>query len=380
MFYGDRKTVVLISPEPWEGFKVSKHHYAEELGLLGHRVVFIEPPNRERTKTAVEIRETGVPGVSVLSYRTWFPYRLKFHARPLFNLGMRQQANLIRAAIGGPIDIVWDMDIAYNFIDLRVLAARFNIFHPVDPDKGIAKFGDKDADLVLSVSQAIIDPLCGGPRPAYVIPHGLGRLYEAFGKSIILSPPPVDDTLRPRVAYVGNLDRVDIDWPIIVKMVRQHTDTEFWFIGPHDKVRYNPVFAQLEMLDNCFLPGLMKAEQILELAPTIDVWLACYDPAKSIRAGMNSHKVLEYLATGRSVLSNRFDVLAGTDLVVMPDSLSNETLPQCLTEILANRRSNNSPARQRLRVAHALQFTYAAHLRRIDGLIEATGLARIDRI
>jgi hypothetical protein len=372
MFFEGSKNIVLISPEPWDGFKVSKHHYAEELGRIGHRVLFVEPPNREGLKAALEVRETETPGVSVISYQTWFPYKLKFHARALFDLCMRRQAHFIREAIGMPIDVVWDMDITYNFVDLRVLGAGFNIFHPVDPDDNIARFGNKGADLVLTVAQAIVDPLGAGLRNAYVVPHGLGRHYEVFGRSIIEFPLPIASSLRPRVAYVGNLDRDDIDWPIILEMASQRPDIEFWLIGPHHRARCNSAFAAIVGRENCRLPGLMNSKQILELAPTIDVWLACYDPGKSVRAGMNSHKVLEYLATGRSVLSNRFDALAWTDLVAMPESFSNQILPQLLTEMLADREANNAPVRQRNRAIHALQFTYAAHLHKINNLIRAT--------
>lgn len=375
MFFNGRRIIALISPELWDGFRVSKHHYAEELGRLGHQVFFIEPPNREGLKSPLEIRDTEFTGVSVLSYQTRFPYKMKFHARSLFNLCMRRQARYIRAAVRSPIDVVWDMDITYNFSDLRVFGASFNIFHPVDPDEGIARFGDKGANLVLSVAQAIVTPLKAAESRAHVIPHGIGRDYEHYARSIFEIPLPIDDKLRPRVAYVGNLDREDIDWPVILEMCRQHPDAEFWLIGPRHRATCNSALAETLKLANCRFPGLMTTEEILALAPTIDVWLACYNPMKSLRAGMNSHKVLEYLATGRSVLSNRLDVIADAGLVVMPETNSNDVLPRRLTEMLADRQANNAPGLQRRRVAHALQFTYAAHIRNIDGLIESTRTA-----
>ena len=116
--------------------------------------------------------------------------------------------------------------------------------------------------------------------------------------------------------------------------MEQHQEADFWFIGPYREPDTDgqaqgsaPVYA-LREIPNCQLTGLMTLHQILEEAPSIDIWLACYDPAKSVRAGTNSHKILEYLATGRAVLSNRFEAMAGSDLVCMPDGVSSEQLRQ----------------------------------------------------
>ena len=40
------KAILLISPQPWNHVRISKHHYAE--ALAGHNnVLFLEPPRRE---------------------------------------------------------------------------------------------------------------------------------------------------------------------------------------------------------------------------------------------------------------------------------------------------------------------------------------------
>ena len=106
MLFGPPLIIFIISPQPWGGFRVSKHHYAIELAKLGHEVYFIEPPTRTGNPGSIKLTPTAVPRITTLSYRPWFPYGLKFHCRPLFDWLMRRQAHKIVAAIGKKPDIV----------------------------------------------------------------------------------------------------------------------------------------------------------------------------------------------------------------------------------------------------------------------------------
>ena len=157
------RRVLQISPQPWDGIKVSKHHYAAEMAALGAQVYFLEPPNTGRG-AGVTVSSVA-PGISVVRYKTFFPYALKFRSRGLFNLLMRRQAHLIRRAIGKPIDLVWDFDNAYQFSDVRVFGAPRAIFHLMDAAVAGMK-GDKNADIVLSVSALLFDAVRPVKAPA----------------------------------------------------------------------------------------------------------------------------------------------------------------------------------------------------------------------
>ncbi|MCU0578607.1 MAG: discoidin domain-containing protein [Desulfobacterota bacterium] len=106
----------MISPQPWAGLQVSKHHYARALAARDWRVVFIDPPAELGKPGRIEQTATEVSGIFRLRYQTFFPYRLKFHARPLFDLLMWRQAKRLVQAAGRP-NLVWDFDNAYQFRD-----------------------------------------------------------------------------------------------------------------------------------------------------------------------------------------------------------------------------------------------------------------------
>lgn len=217
------RKILLISPQIWDASKVSKHHYARELTALGHSVYFVEPPKTDGYFAPV-LRDGPHSGLKIVSYGVFFPYALKFHARPLFNILMRFQARKLVRAIGGPPDIVWDFDNSYQFSDLRVFDAEFSIFHPVDDlPPGVAK--SKHADLILSNAQRYIDRLEPSPEHAEVIDHGLSKGFIDRARAIAKDPETAGrstlDTSGCTIGYVGNLDRPGIDWDIIDEISRR---------------------------------------------------------------------------------------------------------------------------------------------------------------
>lgn len=368
--FGSPRQILIVSPQPWEGLKVSKHHYAAELAALGHRVTFVGPPNLHGRPGTISITDTDAARVQQLVYSPLLPYELKFHARSCFDWGMRMQARRIAARIGGPPDIVWDFDNSYQFADLRAFRSPIRIFHPVDsPAEGRASA--KGANLVLSVSQVFLDRLA--PVQGHVVPHALSASHLAHAEAVLRSPArPIRARRSVMVGYAGNLEHVGIDWPAMVAMVRQNPSVQFRFIGPYSETSDGRVpLAQLRAVKNVELPGLQPAQELLARAAEIDIWLVCYDAAKTVDGAINSHKILEYLATGSPVVSNRIAAYVGSDLVEMPDGPSNEAMPELLRRVIARRTSLDSPVQRQRRAAFASQFSYSGNLRTIDELARA---------
>ena len=368
-FFSAPKRVLLISPQPWDGLKVSKHHYASELALLGHQVWFVEPPVAGGRAGSIAIADTDTPGVRRVSYTPWFPYGLKFHARAVFDLFMRRQARMIARAVGGSLDLVWDFDNAYQFNDLTAFPAALRIFHLFD-EMGRKYQGDKSANLLLSVSQDFLDRI-RPVRRGHVISHGLSRTHKIHAQSILApSSSELVRRSRPCVGYVGNLEHPGIDWPTIIRIVEAHPHISFRFVGPYsgDIERGKPdsaPLARLLQLPNVILTGPRPAAAILEMASEIDIWLVCYAPELTVNGATNSHKILEYLATGNAVLANRIAAYQDCDLVEMP-SATNEGMLALLSRMLERLDDLNSPAQRQRRAQFALQFSYEANLRRID--------------
>lgn len=364
-------TIYLNSPQVWSALKVSKHHYARALAARGHTVYFIEPPGAGGSARPV-VSAGPCNGLAVVNYRTFFPYALKFHARAVFDTLMRRQARRIVRAIGRAPDIVWDFDNAGQYADLSAFGDAFRIFHPVD-DLAPGARSAKSADIVVSNAQRYLDRLVSPPRFARVVGHGLTAEFIDRARAIAADPAaagPPGDPDRPLVAYVGNLEHPGIDWPAIEAMTARASQARFMMIGPFGERPDAGPPASLRARANVEFTGPRSSAQILTTALGVDVWLMAYDPSRDVNGGTNPHKLLEYLATGKAIVSNWAEAYAGTDLVTMPRTPDNATLPDLLADTLGRLESVNALAERRRRAAHTLAFSYDAHLAAIDALAE----------
>ena len=123
---------------------------------------------------------------------------------------------------------------------------------------------------------------------------------------------------------------------------------EFWGPdGTNDDSQTSEYLKFLENADNVIRHGKVLPEVIAESAERIDVWLACYDYRKDLNAGSdgvpNSHKIMEYLATGKVIISNFFTMYKEVkDLMAMMPSPSNEGFSKHFFTIVENLEHHNS--------------------------------------
>lgn len=372
------RTILLNSPQLWNASKVSKHHYARELAARGHSVYFVEPPV-PTVRAAPVVVDGPHDRLHIVRYGTFFPYRLKFHARPLFDLLMRRQARLIVKAVGRQPDIVWDFDNAYQYKDLTAFGPALKVFHPVD-DLPAGPASSKNAAVVFSNAQRYIDRLTPPPRFARVIDHGLSDAFIARARAVADDPAAAGagsaaTGSAPLVAYVGNLDRPGIDWAAIEAMAEHAPHARILMIGPYGVYGAGPPASALAR-PNLEFTGSKSADEILALARDIDVWLMAYDRARDIDGGTNPHKLLEYLATGKPVVSNWAEAYAdrtgaARNLVLMPPTPDNGPLPALLADTLAGLDRVDGPAERARRAGYTLGFSYEAHLAAIDTMMDA---------
>jgi glycosyltransferase involved in cell wall biosynthesis len=371
-----------MSPQPWSGFKVSKHHYAMELARQGNQVVFLDPPSTQRDLRGIESATETFDGGSleVIRYKTWFPYNIKFHARPLYDLAMRVQAQRILKYVGKSFSVVWDFDESYQFNSLRWFGKGTRIFHPVDQVTP-GRSDTKNADVILSVAASIADRFKASAIPSLVVPHGLCREYEEYGRSTLSDIESGTSNTRLserrlRVGYAGNLLAKAVDRPVFLELIANHPEVDFELFGPYESKEAQPALIQewvaaLKRYPNVHCHGLVHPQRIIELAPTIDMWLVCYDVSLDHNGGANSHKILEYLATGSPVVSNRISAYTDVDFVAMPSTSSNCDLLRIFREALGNSSHWSSGAKKK-RIEFALKHTYRKHLKTIESFLSTS--------
>jgi hypothetical protein len=328
-------------------------------------VIFIDPPSKLGAAGRIEIEGTAVPRVSVLRYQPFFPYSLKFRARSVFDLLMRQQARRLVRAAGRP-DLVWDFDNTYQFRDLSQFGASRTLFHLVD-DVGVPGLGIKSADHVLYLHRSFCERAGGKPLADHEIGHGLGRMYADAALD-------ARDETRPAVSahvgFVGNLAAPWVDWTAVAEMVSRNPLARFTFWGPFpDDSSADADLRRLLRHPAIRFPGLTSAERIVTESHDVDVWLLPFRPDRLLGGALNSHKILEYLSTGRAVVMTWLEAYEGKD-VVFTLPRSGGSLADLLQQVLANLEEANSPEMISRRRAFALESTYDRLLDRVLSVTE----------
>lgn len=375
------KTILIVSPQSWGNMFLSKHHYAIELAKKGNDVFFLNPPGEggQGRKKRVEIVPSGIdPRLRFIRHSLWFPYNLKFHALPLFHFLMRFQVARISKAIGRPIDIVWSFDLG-NLYPFRLFGNKaFRLFHPVDePLNQPAIEAASGAAVIFSVTREILEKYHHINVPKYFINHGVSAAFLS----------PHTDQLRPadspiRVGFSGNLLREDVDRDIFLQIVTQNPGIRFecWGsytakqsnIGGLTKTATTEFIEALRSRSNVILHGPVPSDALAAAIREMDAFLICYDINKDQSGGTNYHKIMEYLSTGKVILSNNVTTYNDQpDLVQMVKERENNLqLPGLFKYVMTNLDAFNVPSLQAKRRKFAADNAYSRQVDRIETILE----------
>ncbi len=380
-----QQAILIISPQPWNHIPVSKHNYAMALARRGHRVVFLNPPQDSLLGDSACEVVPGHPGVRVLSYRRpWF-YRLRFHVPRIHDWLLRRHVTgLLRRYHCAP-DLVWCFD--FNLLgDLSRLGADRSIFHPVDPLSDRRHLQPaRTADLVLTVSSRIAGQLAASGREVHVVNHGLAAPFEQLGRETLsgLNSSSMAERgglcrSRHRVGYAGNLGRRPVNRAVLRQIVAENPQVDFHFWGPAEanSGAASEFIAYLIKQSNVTLHGAVSQHQLAEGFRTMDAFLLSYaaDPTESDRS--NSHKILEYLSTGKVVVSSRIQAYEDqAGLLMMSASETDADLPEIFAETIARLDEKNSVELQKARIEVALENSYDRQIDRIFALLNAASLS-----
>ncbi len=358
------QTILLISPEAWGSNFVSKHHYATTLAARGNRVCFLNPPGKKFGIKNID------KNLFVVDYQPYIR-------------GINRLPALLRDKIAGfdinrikkltqtdQIDIVWSFD-PYRFQNLKLFKARFSIYHTVDLHrcKHLEKQAADSSMLVLGVADLILESI-KTQTPKHKIKHGL---------SSAMSDYPFDKNIssqKIKIGYVGNLHSQYLDTITLTHLVQKHGEWEFHFIGPYQvsnlsKNELNKSFINfLVNQENCILHGAIAPQSLPEYLNKCHLLIICYDVFENNSAGAsNSHKILEYMASGRTVVSTFLDEYKDLPGLIELANNGNNFIEK-VEHVVKNLAQYNSPEKQQARQAWARENTYEKQIERIESIIK----------
>lgn len=359
------KTILIISPEPWGVNRLSKHHYASHLARMGNSVFFIPPPQKGKARTDIELIEDNLHQINYSpllrgsnrlprAFRTWF---------------QKRDAHKIRQAIKTPIDIVWSFD-PYRFQSLNHFDGTISIFHPVDYFSTSLKFEvARSADFLFSVSEEILKEFTVPNK--LLVNHGLADVFlnqESSTKK--------DSIVR--CGYVGNLLSFGLDHECLLEIITQNPQVEFNMIGPFDQSnlggRLQDLKQNLDDLKRCtnvVFHGPLSSSQVATTIQGFDMFLICYSERIS-KIASNSHKLLEYLSTGKVIVSSMISSYQKTNnLLEMVGS--NKDMPGRFQQIVGNLSHYNGAELENIRKSFARANSYSRQIQRIEEFIMQRG-------
>ena len=370
---------------------ISKHHYAIQLSLQGNMVYYMNGPDQkeELNRGEIKIEKSKFQHLHVLKHRFSFPYFIMFKCRPLFNYLVGLHIKKIIKIINPSNElIIWSFDLS-NTIPLKYFpSTALKIFMPVDePLVNKALQAAQTANYIFSVTQDIINKYTKYNLPSLNINHGVSDIF--FSNSIrVTANSPI------QVGLSGNFLRPDIDWPTLLSIISQHQNIVFNFWGSttiktkeakgvidyslggqtnNEQAVKN--IETLSNLPNVILHGSLVHSELSAALKKVDIFLICYDINKDQSKGTNYHKIMEYLASGKVIVSNNVKAYQGlNNLLVMTESrIDNKELPDIFFKTVANIDLLNNLENQQLRIQYASKHTYAMQIKRIEEFINANG-------
>lgn len=369
MFELKNKTILILSPEDWGDNLLSKHLYAQELSK-NNLVYFLHTsphPQQKELISTFKIQEN----ITLIHFKKVARGIFKLPSF-LIDLQNKYLIQKLYNKIEQPIDLVWSFDQS-KFQNLKQFKAKKTIFHPVDYIKLAQPFVSRianSANVVLSVSEKILDTVITS-SPKYFVNHGIDSIF--FNQRTVHSKPDFIKVDKINVGYVGNLQMKFIDWENLINTVRENSDVNFVFIGPYQSSNLGSnqqtELHELMSYSNTVFTGEMNKNKLTESLSFLDSFWLCYDYKKYPIEVSNSHKILEYLSTGKVVVSNYISTYKNQAILEM--IMDNNLLAEKLKEVTSSINQFNAIEKQQQRINFAKENTYAKQLERIEIIINS---------
>lgn len=375
MMVFENKTVLILSQQDWGTMFLSKHHYAVELGKMSNHVYYIEGPNSDMSlaKGEVKVSQTEYPNVYFVKHRLYFPLFVKFKLPVLYGFLITGHIKKLIRKLPDKVDAVISFDIS-NTLPLPAFGNCSKILIAADDSKDKAAVAAaKGASAVLSVAKELLVKYECYDVPLYNLGHGVAsyfindKIEEATNE-------------RLQIGLSGNFLRRDLDRDVMLQIFRENPEVQFNLWGSYDYANSNlasdndgdtlKFIDTLKQLTNVHLHGQVLPRVLAEELKKMDGFLICYDIDRDQSGGTNYHKVLEYLATGKVIVSNNITTYDTPDkLIEMPAERNNVKLPALFKEVIANISKHNAAQEQQRRIAFAKDHSYISNLQKIASFL-----------
>jgi glycosyltransferase involved in cell wall biosynthesis len=357
------KNILVISPEAWGKSMLSKHHYAIELTKTGNRVWFLQPQRYQSTKDLIV-----PPNIYLLEDRytvAGMRFLPKFIRKTLFRNRIRKMQRDAHCKF----DFIWNFDNS-RFFDLDCFMGAFTIHHRMDYHYDYQnERASASANVCFGVTAEIVKSMKEFNPHSYFIQHGHAEIQKR-------EYPLPNPTAKTKALYVGNLLIPYINWDWIHALVSSQPEVNFLFAGSSGKGNLNNEINQqslrevekLRLQPHVTLLGEISPSEIRSIFDQVDILFAAYDVEKHPKILANSHKIMEYLGSGKPIICNTMTEYSGRqDLLYMASTLT-EFMSR-FEWIRLNLAEATSQELTTKRQVFASENSYANQVKRIDDIL-----------
>jgi glycosyltransferase involved in cell wall biosynthesis len=350
--YFRNKNILIISPEHWNHLFVSKHHYAIELANLGNRVFFLNPPALNFSCTPT--RYMNIFEVNQMNFVKGLRFLPSFIQRAIFRRRFKKLEKLAKTHF----DCVWSFDNSvffdFSFLPKEVLTISHIMDYSQDFQLATAA---RTAKLCLGVSQNIVDLLKKHNKNSFVLGHGLA--LDRTEATVVNLP----GTNQTKAVFAGNLDRKHFDKAVLLQLAEEHPEVDFIFYGSGG--------SNWKRLPNTYYPGVVDSALLPNYLRKADVLLLAYKVDEYPLELTNSHKILEYLASGNIIVSSYLaDYADKSRLLKMVTT--NADFSSTFSEVISNLAEYNREENNAMRKSFAEKNSYVQRLVEIESLLKLT--------
>lgn len=361
------KKIVLLSPQDWGELFLSKHHYAVELSK-NNLVYFINSSGKRNLRKLAVLRKVN-ENLIIVDY---FNFYFLFARFPMtINRIINYIITKIVSKYVGHVDIVWSFEQS-KFFNLKLFNASLVIYHPADFIPQYEKYENiiyKAADFIFSPVKGML-PYYSENDNKYFINHGLSINQLDEAKNTITK----SKSQKIKIAYVGPISSVYIDEVNFLKVIDENQHLDFHIIGPIHSSNISKIvdlslYNKLSIYSNITFHGPISHDKLIHYLSDFDIFFACYNYNKYQLRISNSHKLLEYLVTGKVTVTNYYDSYEGVSDEILIMCKNNSDISKRINEISKNIEFYNSIEKQSARRKYAMKFTYENNIKKIEQII-----------
>ena len=369
--YFSGRNILILSPQPWNNLFISKHNYARAFAVH-NKVIYVGAPGHNKGGFKFTKPEKDI-NLQILEYNIPLPEKIKFHWNRVYQLFIKFTLKRIFKKEGIDFDVCIDFGCYQQYRSIHWIPAKTHIFFPVD-DHYFLRIQDRGANLIFSVSENICKKFSNSGKQCHFINHGLNREFEENALRILNENDFWKRSNKATVGYSGNLFIPFLDIPVLKKIVSDNPWVEFHFFGDTRFDEKNKEHIEwdyfLRNASNVVLHGFVHPKDLAQSLSSMDAFLLCYKPDYKNYHAENSHKVFEYLSTGKVLITTYLSIYSSNPLMLMSGKNKNEELPAIFTNTIESLERYNSLALQKKRIALSLDNTYSRQIKRIEYLIK----------